>query len=765
MLAGEPPFTGPTAQAILARRLTDPVPPLRTVRETVPAVVEQAITKALAKVPADRFATATQFAEALARPTQPSREVTPWQLVASWPHFKWAAPALVVMLVGAAVWVRTRPRGSLVVPAASVIAVLPPVPTSPDTALSTLGRNLVWTLTASLNGVGELKTIDALTVLAQTLNRSDLPLDEAASLGRRLGASGVVHGTLTRDGPKVRLDLGLYDARDAAPVARAFVTASPEDLNALTDSAAWALLGQVWRSGVPPSPSLAAVTTRSLPALRAFLDGERGVTEYRWPDAAEAFGRAIQEDSTFWLAYWRYAWAKGWQGEGLDSATASVARAHLEDLPERERMFAEIWRTPAPASFDSARRLTGRFPDYWPGWLALGDELFHNGPGFGHSPEEAREAFERALALYPHLGPAWDHMAWIATFIRDTALYKRVAQEVPWVGGAGLDLMRGRPLGRPAMDSALVELLGWRDPQVQEMQAAAWLYDSPAVQMELSQRLLAAGALPMAANAHRLGLAVGWAARGAWDSAMVAIDRYAARSPDSTAALEPYQFAVLGVWLGGLSPEQAASRRTGVQAQRLPARSQPVLLWLDGLLAAVRRDSMGIRAAQRAIGPPDTSYAGCFARSLAAFDLALRGRRREAGESLAAMAWVSQWASGGDAGRGAIFRGVNRMAAARWLAAEGDTDQARRLLLWRYGLPGPYARYWLEIHVLNSLTSLEAARIEAARGNVAKARHYYEDFLRTYDRPVPALAHVVTEAREALGRLEGKAIGEGRPRP
>jgi serine/threonine-protein kinase len=67
MLAGEPPYTGPTAQAILARRLTDPVPPLRTVRENVPVAVERAIGKALAKVPADRFGTAKEFAEALER--------------------------------------------------------------------------------------------------------------------------------------------------------------------------------------------------------------------------------------------------------------------------------------------------------------------------------------------------------------------------------------------------------------------------------------------------------------------------------------------------------------------------------------------------------------------------------------------------------------------------------------------------------------------------------------------------------------------------
>ena len=65
MLAGEPPYTGPTAQAIIAKRLSEPIPHLRTVRD-VPEAVERAVTKALAKAPADRYATADQFVAALA---------------------------------------------------------------------------------------------------------------------------------------------------------------------------------------------------------------------------------------------------------------------------------------------------------------------------------------------------------------------------------------------------------------------------------------------------------------------------------------------------------------------------------------------------------------------------------------------------------------------------------------------------------------------------------------------------------------------------
>jgi len=64
MLVGDPPFTGPTAPAIIARQLVDPVPSLRTVRPTVPEELERAIEKALAKVPADRYGTAGAFVEA-----------------------------------------------------------------------------------------------------------------------------------------------------------------------------------------------------------------------------------------------------------------------------------------------------------------------------------------------------------------------------------------------------------------------------------------------------------------------------------------------------------------------------------------------------------------------------------------------------------------------------------------------------------------------------------------------------------------------------
>jgi serine/threonine-protein kinase len=69
MLTGEPPFTGPTAQAIIARVLTEEPRSLTVQRKTIPLHVEAAVLTALAKLPADRFGTAAQFGEALAHPT------------------------------------------------------------------------------------------------------------------------------------------------------------------------------------------------------------------------------------------------------------------------------------------------------------------------------------------------------------------------------------------------------------------------------------------------------------------------------------------------------------------------------------------------------------------------------------------------------------------------------------------------------------------------------------------------------------------------
>jgi serine/threonine-protein kinase len=110
MLAGDPPFTGPTGQAVIARQLVDPVPSLRTLRPTVAEELQRAIEKALAKVPADRYETAGEFIEAAGAAAQvqvlPTKERRALERVqrrrltpSAWRAGAAAAAALIVIAV------------------------------------------------------------------------------------------------------------------------------------------------------------------------------------------------------------------------------------------------------------------------------------------------------------------------------------------------------------------------------------------------------------------------------------------------------------------------------------------------------------------------------------------------------------------------------------------------------------------------------------------------------------------------------------------
>ncbi|HEV2083803.1 MAG TPA: serine/threonine-protein kinase, partial [Gemmatimonadales bacterium] len=371
MLAGEPPYTGPTAQAIIAKRMVEPIPRIRTVREGVPEEMERAITRALAKTPADRFSTAPEFAEALSRSASAPLVSRP---VGTGRHWRIAAVLIVVLVGAAALRLWSRRSGPNISPSASLIAVLPFAPSGSDTALARLGRDLVFTLSSELDGLGAIRVVDAHTVLAQAKQGELYSPAEGAALARRFGAGSIVHGSLVREGAAVRLDFVLLPTDGGAtPLARASVTSAPDSIAALTDSAVHVLLRQIWTRGSAPTPSLeVALKTRSVPALRAFLAGERQIVGGLWESAAASYGRAREADPAFWLAYAREQYALNWSLQEPADTLIDALQRHRFELPEPERLTTEaivLWsRDSVALALERARQLTERYPSSWFGW-------------------------------------------------------------------------------------------------------------------------------------------------------------------------------------------------------------------------------------------------------------------------------------------------------------------------------------------------------------------------------------------------------------
>src|SRR3989442_661616 len=194
MLAGEPPYTGPSAQAVLAKRFNEPIPHIRTLRESVPEAIEQAVSKALAKTPADRFATAVQFAAAL----------THWTVGAPsgarlWTRrFLVAGAATVIVAALALAVLRLRiPSGAPFDP--NLVAVAPFDVFDPQ--LELWHEGLMDVLSRNLDGAGPLRTVPPTVVVRRWRGRAQ-PASGAPAAGNT-GAGGGGCGRTVQCGPDV----------------------------------------------------------------------------------------------------------------------------------------------------------------------------------------------------------------------------------------------------------------------------------------------------------------------------------------------------------------------------------------------------------------------------------------------------------------------------------------------------------------------------------------------------------------------------------
>jgi len=788
MLAGEPPFTGGSAHEVITRRLTAPPPSVRRVRPDVSATLDTVIARAMAPAPAERFQTADELRDALGRAESGAEPVAdPSRVRQRRTVLALSAAVVTAAAFGAVALWRTRPV--VAAPAASIV-VLPPTPVTPDTALTRLGRELAITLSANLDGVGGIHAADALGVLANLeSSRPALSLDDARAFAGRLGARSVVRGTIIRAGDSVRVDVTLHPVTCPPvgceqPLATATASAPAENIASLTDQVTWALLRGVWQREGAPTPSLAAVTTHSIPALRAFLDGERAIVDGRWREAPALFERAFTEDTNFVLAYWRYALARNYWQQPVDAAIRAKYRASRNRFPQRDSLLITAELSDSTSiRYERTKAAAERFTDYWPAWWTLSDRLAHETPLIGTSSRDLRAALERTVSLNPRMASAWTHLFWVALWERDTVLADRALEQLTAIGYDTVSV-REQGFDEVRYYRYLAEVMGagglapdtmLREPGVRMFTALRGPVDPLAFgvsmtqyglgreQVQLSTAIIRRGASPSVAVAHQLALAVAQAQRGAWDSSLVAMDAFVAGVPDPSAPLYAYRLAVIGAWLGALDPEAAVARRGAAlrDSVSLPPAGRAELAWLGGILAIATRDTNALGAARRALGAADSVTAPLLARSLAAFADALGGEPARAADSLVALEreraerGLSRYRSDAHP----FLTAVNRLAAARWLRESGRPGEAARLLTWHEAVLVPMRTTRQANAMVQGLAYLERARAAEALGRTELARDYYRRFFWHYDAPTALHRHLVEEATRAAARL-GPGTGD-----
>ena len=300
MLAGEPPFNGPTAQAILARHAVDPVPRLRTIRSTIEPAFEAVVVKSLAKVPADRYASAQEFKQALVKAIDaPAATEAPRRgggrraLVAALALVTLALMGLGSHLLGR----RSTESGS-----ESRIQSLAVAPLSNLTGDSTqiyLATGITDQLVTTLAQIGGLR------VIALKGSQADLPGD---LLAREHQIEAVLNGALQRAGDKIRITVRLTEAPTGRSIWARSYDGEMSGILGLQDQMA---RGVAERIRVDSQSGISEGTGRrqevNPAAYEAYVRGAYflgKVTEADFRKGIGYFTKAIDLEPTYAAAYW-----------------------------------------------------------------------------------------------------------------------------------------------------------------------------------------------------------------------------------------------------------------------------------------------------------------------------------------------------------------------------------------------------------------------------------------------------------------------------
>lgn len=293
----------------------------------------------------------------------------------------------------------------------TVIAVMP-FSVRGDARYAYLGEGMVDLLATKLDGAGEVRTVDPRALL-RFVQREDPNLPaatDARAVAEHFHAGRYLLGSIVEAGGRLQAAVTLYTTEGETIAGVHATGASENEIFELVDELARQLLAVQGVSAGTRLTRLAALTTGSLDALRAYLMGERDLRAGRYFDAMEYFQAAVEADDSFALAHYRLAAAAaGCALPDLARTQSDRGFEHRIRLSSHDQLVFSAQRAWLHGSVTEAESLyntiTGTYPDDLEAWFHLGDLLFHSNPLRGRSAAEAREPFERVLRLEPgHVG-------------------------------------------------------------------------------------------------------------------------------------------------------------------------------------------------------------------------------------------------------------------------------------------------------------------------------------------------------------------------
>jgi serine/threonine protein kinase/Flp pilus assembly protein TadD len=375
MLTGEPPFTGPTVQAVIVRRFTETPRPVRALRPEVPEEVERALTRALARTPGERFASAAQFAQALA----------------------------------AAAMTRTPPEGAPTVVTAShrstrSIAVLPFADMSPAKDQDYFCEGIAEEIINALAKIDALQVASRSSAFAFKGKNQDI-----RKVGEELNVATVMEGSVRKAGNRLRVTAQLIKVADGYHLWSERYDRDLEDVFAVQDEIAESVV-RALRVVLTEDEKRAIERphTDNVEAYEFYLRGRQFFYQFREKGlqfARRMFTRAIEIDPTYARAYAGIADCsselyKYWDASAANLEQAeSASRKALELAPSlaeahAARGFALTLRgshEEANREFETAIRLD---PKLYEGYLYYANGRFAEG-----KLEEAAKLFEQAAAV------------------------------------------------------------------------------------------------------------------------------------------------------------------------------------------------------------------------------------------------------------------------------------------------------------------------------------------------------------------------------